>query len=354
MRTLIFLSLVASLCSCADDAPVHQPSSDSVDIVLELPEIESGMPVDTTLPEIRIAVKIDARGNHPYVEQKRWPKPDSCGDTVNIYAHYDVPCGFVEHIIDSLCAGKDLRIVGVSSGLELGIPFHALHRFPVRKDSIGLHAPSFIPLRIGEAGLFFVDTVWHDGKEVMKFFELFYGNVFTPEDSPAFPERKPQVQSISVLEHEAMAWDEREKNTGPDSAVFLASYNEFVNKLEVYQKAGVFYTLPPALMDLQTDSMITWKSFVEVLSVHRKVQEKLRAEAKTYLAGKLANDGNTDTRYEFTEEDLLLLYPDRLRWNGRMSGPTEHRLDPFHLRVFKIEKPVPVVKGPPEDMERLD
>jgi hypothetical protein len=342
MRALIFFSLVAALCSCANDAPVDRPSLDSAKSVLELPKVEAGIPIDTTLPEIHIAVKIDVNGQHPFVETKRWPQSPAGRDTINVYAHDDVPCGFVEHVIDSLCNGKNLRIIGINNGLELGIPFHVTDRFNVARDTQSLHTPSYKQLRMNEAGLVAVDSTLYERDEMEKFFSLFYGNAFMPKDSLAFPQRRPQVQSISALEHQAMAWDASEKNTGPDSAIFLAAYNEFVNKLEIFQKVGVFYTMHLAMMDIHADSMTTWGNFVHVLSTHRMVQEKRRADAKRYLAEKLANDGRPDTQYEFTDEDLLLLYPDRLRWNGRMSGPTEHLEDPFHLHVFKIAEVVPV------------
>jgi hypothetical protein len=43
-----------------------------------------------------------------------------------------------------------------------------------------------------------------------------------------------------------------------------------------------------------------------------------------------------------------VLYPDRLRWNHRMSGTTENRYDVHHLEVIKHVYPPPAAVLPVE------
>jgi hypothetical protein len=347
MRFVLFFFSVVLLSSCGTAVPGEEIKTDTLPLVCELQKVQSGMRVDTTLPEIRICVKKDSTGDFDYAEIFALFNPDSCADTINIYFDKDISCGWAEYVIDSLCDGKDLRLIGQIDGQEVAIPFHYTRRFKQENDSVDLSARYYHVINI-EPGIIRyqkADTTAPDPADFDSYFKAFYGNAFTPHDEINYPEREPWRQTISVLAQEGQNWDMVQMGIAPDTAAQLAAYNEFVNKLEIYDKVGVFYRLPIALMEIRCANDVPWGDFLNLLSIHSGAQVTLRRAAGKYLSDKIANEGIAGEAKSFTEEDLLLLYPDRLRWNGRMSGPTEHYYDPFHLRVNNIAPPE--VKPPP-------
>lgn len=339
--------------SCSSDQTSDQTNVFIPVKTLLLPEIETGLAIDSTMPSIRIFALKDSLEKVINVQVESSDSLIASSLVVNIYADKHIASGVIDSIIASKCEGKDLRLVGIASGIELTIPFHFVHRFRISGDSLTIHQFGVDTVQLSADGVM-INHSSYSRSTTLEHFKAFYGDAFEPKDSLAFPQRKPNRQNITSLELAAMAWDESEKNTGPDSAIFLAAYNEFVNRLEIFQKVGGFHIFPLGFIDFQVEKNASWGNVVYTLSLHRSVQVEKREEAKRFLADKQANDGNTDKQYEFTEEDLLLLYPDRLRWNGRMSGPTENLNDPFHLRVFFVHPPIPVAIVRPDDMVEPD
>jgi hypothetical protein len=251
------------------------------------------------------------------------------GQTVNVYADSLLSSREIDSVLNVYCSGKDLRLVGINNGQMLAIPFHGLHRFPPVSDTLFYDEC--------DAHLFFIDEDAVNGNDLTQHFEdngehyfrLFYGDAFNPEDSVGvFPQREMNRQTIDQLMIEGQSWQDVNFKSSSDSAQKLAAYNEFVNKLEIFDKVGSFCTLHKALLFVEKDQPCNWGRMLSVFSVHYDVLHNKREEAQKYLADRIANIGG-DANKTFTEEDLELLYPDRLVWNKRISGVDEHRYDPF-------------------------
>lgn len=341
MRLLPAFFLLLLLVSCGSD-PVSENVSASgnlIDTNLRVPTLNAGMPVDTTLPALRIYAVSErlASGTGQDTEAFRSVQVEAPAgpltEAVNVYADSIIPTEIIDSVINVHCGTRDLRLIGISNGIELAIPFHGLHRFRRCVDTIERPESEFHLVFVNDNDLEINDwsTRYTDPE---KYFRLFYGDAFNPTDSSArFPQRKANRQSVEGLMEEGVRWDLTDIKRTPDTAAALAAYNEFVNKLEIYDKAGSFCTMREAVMDADPFA-VTWARTMHVFGVHYAVVDALRESAKQYLADKIANEGD-DPNKQFTDEDLRLLYPDRLRWNGRVSGVYEHRYDPYLLAEWR-------------------
>ncbi len=342
MRWIVIILLLGFIqLSCSDEPTSSELKKFELVKSLELPELEAGMSLDSTLESIRIFAMKDSLGNVDSISVEQKFSNDSLRTTVNIFADKDILAGNVDSIIDVLCPKKNIRLVGLIRGEHATIPFHCLKRFPARADSAGLLESLFHAVVLDTGSMSIQDKLVSKSA-LEEHFKLFYGDAFAPHDSTRFPKRLPQLQNIGRFENEAMVWDKANIKSGPDSAVMLSAYNTFVNKLEIFQKVGPFYTMNLAVIDVNPSENCSWGSLINVFSVHYLIQKSLKESAIKYLAEKQANEGQGGAAYEFSEEDLLLLYPDRLRWNGRMSGTTENLNDPFHLSAYIISETDPL------------
>ena len=341
MRAFLLFILVIGMASCGSD---HKPQSEittaKADTMLRLPVLAGGMRVDSTLPAMQIsAVTGDT------MSAALAFTGDTASDVICIYADSALASAVVDSCVNRYCQGKDVRLMGLLNGEKVGLPFHSLHRFNPYLDSLRVYEWDYHLLFIDSQELSV--NSWTESLDAETYFRHFYGNAFAPHDSVIrFPQRKPNQQTITALMLEGQAWDETDIKHASDTAAMLAAYNEFVNKLEIFDKAGAFHTFRVAAITAEALPSVTWSRTMQVFSLHYKVQQELRSSAKEYLAAKLANDGATAQK-EFTEEDLRLLYPDRLVWNGRVSGVYEHRYDPMLLAPWYWVEPPPVVKPPP-------
>lgn len=300
-------------------------------ISLQTPEVVGGIEFNPDLPQITIAAILDSSNSIVDYEIRYDSALVELHDTINILADKHVLCGIVDSIIDTLCSGKDIRLTGTNNGVLLSIPFHGLRRFSPMNYIKSLFVNQYLVLNLSGDSIRFGDKVLND-EELKSWFESFYGNAFNPKDTITFPGRKSHGQTIMQLALEGQAWDASPKNEGPDSAIYLASYNEFVNKLEIYDKVGTFYLLDLAFFEFDVAPDTKWGTVMHIFSLHHNVQSALRMHARIYFEERHANSGE-ERKKDLTEEDLRLLYPDRLRWNGRMSGTTEHRYDVHHLEI---------------------
>lgn len=354
MRIRFIAGLLCSvlLYACGDpgevrkDEPVKRLS-------LMVPDIEYGVAIDTTAAAIRISAEMDSSGM--LIQPKVWfdtLKLDKAS-VVNIEADKSLPIAMVDSIVDTLCKGKDLRLVGKASGEYVVVPFHGLHRFLPTNYIHGLFENQYLILHCNDSGLHFGNKILTDS-DFKNWVKLFYGNAFNPNDSIDFPQRKAQHNTIVRLMQEGQAWDESPRQLdSPDSAVYLAAYNEFVNRLEIFDKVGPFYSMDLALFEIDFGPQTTWEEVVQLFSIHFAVQKELRQSAIRYFEERHANGGG-ERKPDLTEEDLLLLYPDRLRWHNRMSGANEHRYDVHHLEIKQHVFPPPQAVLPPERDVPLD
>lgn len=329
--------------SCGSDENTNETHDDGRDTLLRLSKISAGMAVDTTLSSIRFtAICVNAR-NFPGTVRL---SSDSLTDVVNIYVDSSVAVGFVDSVINLYCEGKDVRLIGTNGGQELAIPFHTLHRFKAETDTMKTYEWENHMVYVDELG-FSVNDWERSITNPDQYFRMFYGDAFHPHDSVCcFPQRESRRETIDGLISEGQTWDVTDLKSARDTALMLAAYNEFVNKLEVYDKVGSFCMFRLAMMDVQVIEKITWGRLMSFFSQHYRTQKALRDEAVRYMADKYANEGGTAMK-ELTEEDLRLLYPDRLRWNGRMSGVYEHRYDPYHLAEYIWIDPPTVITADP-------
>lgn len=344
MRFIILLLPFTFLCSCGpDENPDTDVKEPSIDTTLNLPSVADGMAIDTHLSSLRISsVSAFHYSDTSGVDR---PEPGALVEfdttagspVVNVYADSSIESHVVDSIINLYCKGKDLHLVGKNNGQEVVIPFHTLHRFPVIPDTLYCHE--------ADAHLIFVDDDVVTGNDLSQdyrdggaaYFRMFYGDAFNPKDSSnGFPQRIPNRQTVEQLMIEGQGWENSNFRYGSDSAQKLAAYNEFVNKLEIYDKAGSFCIMRRAFMDIDNDQNANWGRMMYTLSVHYKVLHTLREEAKKYLADKIANEGGNPGKM-FTEEDLRLLYPERLVWSSWVSGVYEHRYDPYLLAEWLWE-----------------
>lgn len=343
MKNVLPFLFALCLVSCSDDpqtgSSVHVAVSDTL---LRLPSIENGMSVDSSLASIRISAITDSSG----AIVDLWSEESGeLTNVVNIYADAEIESTLIDSVINFRCAGRDLRLIGMNNGTELAVPFHALHRFQPQADTFGVTDDAYHLVFVSDS-----DITINDRKSgytnSANYFRTFYSDAFNPLDSAlGFPQRRPQRQTVNSLMLEGMAWDETDIKASEDTAVMLAAYNGFVNKLEVYDKAGSFCILNLAVMEIDPVNT-TWGRLMQVFGEHYAVVAALRESAKRYLADKIANEGG-DPDKQFTEEDLRLLYPDRLRWNGRISGTHEHHYDPTLLRPWQwVSTPPPVHIAP--------
>lgn len=337
MRFLPAVLLFFMFFSCGPgettDNSVKEPT---IDTNLRLPNIAAGMAVDTTLPSLRISARYifyysDTAGVEQYqpgllVEFDS----SSASDVVNVYADSNIVSREIDSVIQIYCKGKDLRLIGMNNGQELAIPFHTLHRFPETADTLYFEESDAHLLFIDEEYVTANDLSSHFSRSGENYFRLFYGDAFNPNDSSVrFPMRTASRQTVDMLMLEGQSWEEVNFKSGSDSAQKLAAYNEFVNKLEIFDKVGSFCTLRRAFMWSDGDEFVHWGRLLNVFSVHYDVVHDLREGAKQYLSDKIANEGGMPK--QFTDEDLRLLYPDRLVWNNRISGVHEHRYDPYFI-----------------------
>jgi hypothetical protein len=343
MRILSAFFLLAFFASCASEPQTAVVHDDGIDTVLRLPSITNGMVVDSALSSIRINAVTDSSGQ---IIDLWTEESGELTNTVNIYADAQIGSSLIDSVINFRCSGKDLCLVGVNNGIELAIPFHALHRFNAHTDTFGVNDHSYHLVFVSDTDITVND--WPAGYATSEdYFRTFYGDAFNPVDSSfRFPQRKPHRQTVEGLMLEGQAWDETDLKNAADTAQMLAAYNGFVNKLEIYDKAGSFCLLPLAVMEMDP-AQVSWGRLMQVFGEHYTVVASLCESAKRYLADKIANDGG-DPGKVFTDEDLRLLYPDRLRWNGRISGTHEHYYDPELLAPWRWVAPVPPVKPAPE------
>lgn len=341
MRVSFLFILLLGIVSCGQE---HKPQpeiiSPEADTLLRLPTLTAGMRPDSSLPAMHLSV-ITGDTLQVYVAFTG----DTTRAVINIYADAELPSPVVDSIINEHCNGKDLRLIGVNNNQELAVPFHTLHRFPTRTDTIGMSENSAHLVFVSETEISVNDwnTAYTKSED---YFRAFYGDAFHPSDSSLrFPQRKPYRQTVESLMLEGQAWDETDLKSSPDTAAMLAAYNSFVNKLEVYQKAGSFCTMHLAFMEVDA-GQVSWARLLAVLAEHYAVVHELRESAVQQLADRIANNGG-DPALHFTDEDLRLLYPDRLRWNGRMSGTHEHHYDPHFLAPWRGVASPPPVKPPP-------
>lgn len=343
MKNVLPFSFLLLLLSCSDDPQTGSSVNVAVsDTVLRLPSIENGMSVDSTLASVRISAIRDSSGT---IIDLWSEESGELTNVVNIYADAEIQSTLIDSVINFRCAGRDLFLIGVNNGTELAVPFHSLHRFQPRTDTLGVGDGAHHLVFVSDSDI----TVnnWENGyTHSGNYFRAFYSDAFNPLDSSLrFPQRRPHRQTVNSLMLEGMAWDETDIKASTDTALMLAAYNGFVNKLEVYDKAGSFCTLNLAVMEIDPANS-SWGRLMQVFGEHYAVVTALRESAKRYLADKIANDGG-DPAKQFTEEDLRLLYPDRLRWNGRISGTHEHHYDPDLLRPWQWVATPPVVNPPP-------
>jgi len=350
---LFYFTIIALITSCSD-IPNEKKAKFEPLISLQTPEVVDGIEFNPNLPQITIAAILDSSNAIVDYEIRYDSSLVVLHDTINILADKNVSCGIVDSIIDTLCSGKDIRLTGTNNGVMLSIPFHRLKRFPPTNNIKTVFFNQYLILNLSGDSVRFGDKAFND-EELKSWFRSFYGNAFNPKDTITFPGRNSHEQTIMQLAMEAQAWDESPKNEGPDSAIYLASYNEFVNKLEVYDKLGTFYLLDLAFFEFDIAPDTKWETVMHVFSLHLNVQSELKKEAIRYFEERHANSGE-ERKKDLTEEDLRLLYPDRLRWNGRMSGTTEHRYDVHHLGIDHHGFPPPpeVLKPDPPDDVPLD
>lgn len=331
MKILFALLFCCMIFSCGPggsvDSSIKPPQ---LDTNLRLPNIASGLTVDTTLSSLHISrVDLLIFSNPPSLHNYEpifVVEYDTIGTSgiLNVYADSSVETVVVDSIINEYWRGEDVRLIGMNNGIELGIPFHGLHRFPPQMASHNTLPEQYFNLKI-LADHCEVNDWGYRYSNVDNFFGPFYNDAFSPFDSSSkYPSRARQ--SVEGLMMEGAAWDGIKLREGPDSAQLLATYNEFVNKLEVFDKAGPFWTLRIAMIDVTYDESITWSQFMNVAALHYRWLSTKRNAAKQYLADYIANKGS-DPSQQFTTEDLHLLYPDRLRWNGFVSGEFENRYD---------------------------
>ena len=335
--------LVCSLVSCGTDPEPVAEIKDTLITSLDLPSVSAGIVLDTIAPYVKMAVVRDSAGTVQRLMVETNVTADSIYDTVNVYADGRIRAAEVDSIIDSLCYGKDLRLVGLLNNIPVAVPFHTLHRFPALTDTVVLNNPSLVQSVLVTKGEVYINDSLYQRESLERFLTTFYGNAFRWEQRSWYPWRS-DVQSLRVFGQEAPMWDGVNFRATADSAFQLAAYNEFVNRMEVFQKVGEYYLLQKGLFSVSSSGDAEWGSVVKVFSMHLSAQQQLRREAVEYLANKVANKGEGQEGFTLTGEDLLLLYPDRLRWNGRMSGTTEHRYDPFLLMSKYAEPPVPVLR----------
>jgi hypothetical protein len=328
MRFLITLLVCAGLISCGEEgAKKDGPVKAAIVTNLRLPEIAKGNSIDTTLPSLRILLQHSSDStvmDSIIVEYKM----EVNADVINVFADSAIPVVTVDSIINEIWEGQDVCLVGLHENLQLGIPFHGLHRFPPDMED---HA--VLPEQYYEAKLtnhYFMINDWtFQYSSGENFLGAFYTDAFSPFDtSSKYPNRRRQ--NVEGLMMEGAAWDGVNFRERPDSAIMLATYNEFVNKLEIFDKAGPFWTMTVAMIDLTYDETVSWGSAMKFFGEHFAFLSKKKDEAKKYLSDYIANKGS-DPNKQFTDEDLRLLYPDRLRWNGFVSGAVESRYDPDML-----------------------
>jgi hypothetical protein len=334
MRFLPALLLCFILISCGDDKPEVSDKPPILATTLRLPEIPGGMSVDTTFPSLRISawqsiewgdsVGVDIDSLDIFVEYFEGTNKQA----VNIYADSSIEAYKIDSIVQVRCDGWDIRLIGINNGQELAVPFHTLHRFPKESDNHYALEGEYFNLHINRDYKTVND--WpYKYTSLDNFFGPFYSDAFSPFDSSSkYPSRA--MQTVNALVMQGSAWDGVNFREGADSAQKLAAYNEFVNKLEIFDKAGPFWTMRVAMIDLTYDDSVTWYQFMNVVASHYHWLSVKRNGAKQYLSDYIANQG-TDPSNEFTDEDLHLLYPDRLRWNGFISGKAESRYDPDML-----------------------
>lgn len=348
MRNFLFTGLISAffLIACSESSEVkHDEPARRLSLVV--PEIEYGIAIDTTAAIIRISAEIDT--DNVSVQPEVWfdTLKLTVATVVNIEADKSLSIAVVDSIIDTLCKGKDLRLVGKASGEYVTVPFHGLHRFRPKNYINGLFENQYLILQRNDSGLMFGDKILSNS-DFRKWIRLFYGDAFNPNDTFNFPQRKGRQNTIMTLMQEGQAWDESPRRLdSPDSAVYLAAYNEFVNRLEIFDKVGAFYAMDLALFEIDFAPQTTWEQAVQLFSIHFAVQKELRQSAIRYFEERHANGGG-ERKPDLTEEDLLLLYPDRMRWNNRMSGATEHRFDVHHLEINQHVYPPPVELLPAE------
>lgn len=322
-----------------------------IDTNLRLPEISAGMIVDTTLSSLHVYRRTvftysDTAGVDSDPDLLIVKLDTTAGtDVINIYADALIAGTAIDSIVRIYCEGKDIRFIGTHNGLQLAVPFHALHRFPEVKDTL-FYAES-------DAHLTFIDAENVSSNTVMgrfdtdgrKYFSLFYGDAFNPNDTAGFPAREPNRQTVEQLMLEGQGWDGVDFRATSDSAQRLSAYNEFVNKLEIFDKVGSFCTMRMAIMSADVLDA-NWERVLSVFSMHFDVLQSRREDAKKYLADKIANEGGDPSKY-FTDEDLRLLYPDRLVLGKHISGVYEHRYDPFLIAKWFWKDEIPQIKPPP-------
>ncbi len=337
MRFLPVLFFCSFLFSCGPEEQANNPAKPPItDTNLRLPNIAAGLAVDTTLPALRIS----ARNTFYYsdttgVEQKQPGllvefDDASMSDIVNVYADSSIVSREIDSVIQIYCKGKDLRLIGMNTGQELAIPFHTLHRFPAITDTMYFPESDAHLLFINEEYVTANDLSNDFSRDGDKYFRLFYNDAFNPNDSfVGFPLRKLNQQTVDMLMLEGQSWDGVNFKATSDSAQKLATYNEFVNKLEIFDKVGSFCTMRKAFISVDGDQFVNWGRLLNVFAVHYSVLHDLRDDARQYLSNKIANDGGAPK--QFTPEDLRLLYPERLIWNNRISGEFEHRYDPYFI-----------------------
>lgn len=320
-----------SLFSCDEDVQEQSNSTvPEIDTVMRLPAIADGIPVDTSQTFLMINV-ITSTDTTVVPEVYAEYSPVTNSTVINVYADSMVAAIDVDSIINEIWKGEDVRLIGVNNGVELGIPFHGLHRFPPQPADHNTLPREYFNLRIKVAHSEVNDWTNHYSSEA-DFFAPFYSDAFSPFDSSSkYPSR--MRHSVDGLMSEATFWDGVNFRQGPDSAQQLAAYNEFVNKLEIFDKAGPFWTMRVAMIDVTYDETVAWGRLMKVVGDHYHHLQTKRNAAKQYLADYIANKGS-DPSKEFTPEDLRLLYPDRLRWNGFISGEFESRYDADMLTVW--------------------
>jgi hypothetical protein len=342
MRIFPALLIAVLLLSCGTaEQPGETQNKNPLDTNLRLPEIKAGMAIDSTLTSIHIFSITDS--SHRITDV--WVQVSGeLTEVVNIYADAEIGSVLIDSVINVHCAGRDLRLAGLNNGQELVIPFHTLHRFLPRTDTIGLSEHACHVVFVSDSDLTVNDRATRYTNSE-NYFRAFYSDAFRPLDSSIlFPQRKPHRHTIESLMLEGQAWDETDIKDAPDTAAMLAAYNSFVNRLEVFQKAGSFTTMHLALMEVEP-LQVSWGRMMQIFSGHYITLHALRGSAEKYLADRIANNGG-DPSVRFTDEDLRLLYPDRLRWNGRMSGTDEHHYDPDLLAPWRWTGPPPPVRVP--------
>ena len=338
MRLLTVFLLSLLLFSCGPEEnhadAVKPPKTDTT---LHLPNLVAGMVVDTTLSSLRISSRYtfyysDTAGVEQF-QPGLLVELDTISGSVamNVYADSAIVSREIDSIVQLYCKGKDLRLIGMNNGQELAIPFHTLHRFPKLTDTLYYEESDAHLLFVDEKNVSANDLNSRFSVNGENYFRSFYGDAFNPTDSSIrFPMRKPNRQTVDMLMLEGQSWEGVNFKSGADSAQKLAAYNEFVNKLEIFDKVGSFCTLRRSFMYDDGKDNVSWGRLLNVFSVHYNVLNSLRESAKRYLSDKIANEGG-DPSKSFTEEDLRLLYPDRLVWNNRISGVHEHRYDPYMI-----------------------